>query len=57
MKWRVIKQQEGWVVVMLQGIAMVLDGEQVGPEKWAVVAGPFSTEAEAERERTRLESE
>jgi len=41
------------VVEVLRGVAMVLEGKRVSNEKWEVVAGPFSSEAEAERERAQ----
>jgi hypothetical protein len=57
MKWRVMRGQDGWVVEVLRGVAMVLEDRRISNEKWEVVAGPFSTEAEAERERARREGE
>lgn len=56
MKWRVVQTKDGWVVQMLQGLPMVLDGAQISDAKWAVIAGPFRTKEEAERERQRSES-
>ena len=56
-KLRVRQQgRDEWVVEVFRGAAMVLNGERISDEKWAVVAGPFSTKEEAERERAQREN-
>jgi len=53
-RYRVTKREDGWIVEILDGLPVDLDGKRISTPQWTKASEPFATREEAESEIERL---